>query len=61
MESGLKKFLEKHYGDWESVKINKDNGKTIWLTIDFGDDEIMNVTINRLNGENGNYRIVVEG
>ena len=61
MESGLKDFLTKHYGSWETVEIVKDNGKTVWAKIDFGDDEVMSVVINRRNGDNGNYRIVSEG
>ena len=58
MESGLVQFLKKRFGDWESVDVIRDNGKTIWLKVDFGDDEISNVCINRRNGDNGNYRIV---
>lgn len=60
MENGLKNFLTKHYGSWENAVVKDDNGKTVLVKIDFGDDEILNVVINRRNGGNGNYRIVSE-
>ena len=60
MEKGLVDFLTKHYGTGEMVVLN-DNGKTVTLKIDFGDDEAMTVVVNRRNGVNGNYRVVLEG
>ena len=60
MEKALVDFLKKHYGNFESATVTKDTGKTVWVTVDFGDDEIIKVTINRRKGENGNYRIVTE-
>lgn len=61
MENELIKYLAKRYGTWESVNVIRDDGKTISLKIDFGDDEIMTVAIDRRNGYNGNYRVVTEG
>ncbi len=61
MEKALHDYLMKRYGGWEAAEVTKDNGKTVWITVDFGDDEIVKVEINRRNGNNGNYRVVCEG
>ena len=61
IENELHEYLVKRYGEWESIRILNDNGKTISLKIDFGDDEVMTVVINRRKGDNGHYRVAVEG
>ena len=63
MEKALRDYLAKRYGgcDWVSAEVTEDNGKTVWVVLDFGDDEIIHVVINRRNGYNGNYRVVSEG
>ena len=61
LEKGLVKFIEKKYGMLpENVEVVEENEKEIFLTLDFGDDEIIKVWINRRKGENGNYRVVRE-
>lgn len=61
MEKALHDYLMKRYGGWESTEVIKDNGKSVLIKIDFGDDEIITVGINRRNGNNGNYRVYTEG
>lgn len=60
IEKELHNYLMKRYGRWESIEVKSDNGKSITLKIDFGDDEIMTVGVNRRNGDKGNYRVFVE-
>lgn len=60
IEKGLHDYLVKRYGSWESADVVKDDGKSITLKIDFGDEEVLTVVINRRDGYNGNYRVVME-
>ena len=60
IEKGLSDFLKKRYGSFQAAAVTADNGKTVWVTVDFGDDEIIKVVINRRKGDNGNYRVVSE-
>lgn len=56
--NGVKKYLDKKIGTGYEVTQYTDKGKTIFITIDFGDDEVFDLVINRRIGDNGNYRIV---
>lgn len=57
----LEKFIIGKYGNEFEIKEYKKEGKDHFLTLDFGDDEIINLIIRERKGENGNYRITMEG
>jgi len=58
MESEFFKFITKHYEvKPRTIKITGDNGETIWAKLDFGDDEVICVAVDRK--KNG-YRIISE-
>jgi hypothetical protein len=61
MEKELEKFIHEKHGVPGSMEVISDNGKTVMVKADYGDDEIITMTINRRKGNKGNYRIVVEG
>lgn len=56
--TAINQFLGKHnLSGYEAVEVLMDTPKDVKLRLDYGDDEIVTITIRRRNGYNGNYRI----
>jgi hypothetical protein len=55
----LKKFLQKHFEEAFEVTEYEQRGKDHFLTLDFGDDEEIEITVRERKGDNGNFRITM--